>query len=109
MDGYLKEYFIFDVSGIVFVFVQWNDDVMVMLDVINLFVRLWIIGKMMILIDRYKIQFFKMMYGKFIWFLFYLIFYKWDIIFNKLKKDFIDMLVFFYELNVDIIEGILYI
>lgn len=55
MEGYLKEYFIFDVSGIVFVFVQWNDDVMVMLDVINLFVRLWIIGKMMILIDRYKI------------------------------------------------------
>lgn len=50
-----------------------------------------------------------MMYGKFIWFLFYLIFYKWDITFNKLKKDFIDMLVFFYELNVDIIEGILYI
>lgn len=104
-DGHPKDHFILDASGKVPALVQWNDDVMAMLDVTNPSAKSWITGKMMTLTDRYKIQSFKMTYGKPTWLPFHPTFYKRDVTPNKLKKDFTDMLVSFHELNADIIEG----
>lgn len=104
-EGHPKDHFILDASGKVPALVQWNDDVMAMLDVTNPSARSWITGKMMTLIDRYKIKSFKMTYGKPTWLPFHPKFHERDITPNQLKKEFTDMLVSFHELNADIIEG----
>jgi hypothetical protein len=104
-EGHPKDHFILDASGRVPALVQWNDDVMAMLDVTNPSAKSWITGKMMTLTDRYKIKSFKMTYGKPTWLPFHPTFHEEDITPNQLKKEFTNMLVSFHELNADIIEG----
>ncbi|XP_061187832.1 uncharacterized protein LOC133195880 [Saccostrea echinata] len=104
-EGHPKDHFILDASGRVPALVQWNDDVMAMLDVTNPAAKSWITGKMMTLADRYKIKSFKMTYGKPTWLPFHPTFHKPDVTPNQLKKEFTHMLVSFHQLNADIIEG----